>query len=349
MLKSGRLYIYASLALIIVMYNFIFEVVFSSMNEAIIETLVLYPMVFIFLIAIYRIRAWALRVSFFQTLSTARGIRRNLFVIGLISVKALLIAVLSKIITSIALEAEEGSFFFDWLFITILVSVLVVIIFIYFFEEYLNSIQEKHKMTTELSRYESEKMLAKYHSLKKQLNPHFLFNSFNSLISLIPVNAQSAEKFVEELSNIYRYNLSKSDELVVKLSEELEMIQSYIHLQRIRFGAALTYEESSNCDKEKVLLPPMTLQLLVENAIKHNKISKTQPLSIQVKTDQNFVTVTNNLQPKQKQEYKADSFGIGLNNLKNQLKLITNQPLEITKDEYAYTVKVPLINTELDD
>jgi len=349
MLKSGRLYIYASLALIIVMYNFIFEVVFSTMNEAIWETLVLYPMVFIFLIAIYRIRAWALRVSFFQAYSKSRGIRRNAFIIGLISIKAMLIATLSKIITSIALETEVGSFFFDWLFVTILVSVLVVIIFIYFFEEYLNSIKEKHNMTIELSRYESEKMLAKYHSLKKQLNPHFLFNSFNSLISLIPVNSKSAEKFVEELSNIYRYNLSKSDELVVKLSEELDMIQSYIHLQRIRFGTALSYEEASDCDKEKVLLPPMTLQLLVENAIKHNKISKGKPLSIRIASDENFITVTNNLQLKEKQDYKADSFGIGLNNLKNQLKLITNKPLEIVEGDNKYTVKVPLINTELDD
>ena len=349
MLKRGRLYIYFSVALIIVAFNFIYELEFSSLREAVFESLVIYPLVLVFIYVVYIVRGYLFNTLFRKKGYLQDSTRYKIFIAGVVIVKTLLISSLAHMFTNFVFSDEEESIFFDLTFVAILTSVLVVILFVYFFEEYLSSIQDKHKMAMELSNYEGEKMIAKYHALKKQLNPHFLFNSFNSLITLIPVNPAKAEKFVEELSNIFRYNLSKSDDLVVKLSEELDMIHSYIHLQKIRFGNALLYEETSNCDKDKLLLPPMTLQLLVENAIKHNKINKIEPLMITVLTEGNVVTVQNNLNLKEKREYRVDSFGIGLNNLRNQLRLITNTPLHVEESDKFYTVRVPLINTELDD
>ncbi|MEM6719421.1 MAG: histidine kinase [Bacteroidota bacterium] len=350
MLKRGRIYIYASLSLVFVTYNFIFEMVFSTVDEAVIESLVLFPMVFLFLFFIYWMRLKVLNSSFTKKFIAEKPSNRMLLIVGLILASTIVITVSSKLVSLLFLEKEEeNQEFLGWLFVTIFISVLVVTIFIYFLEEYVSSINDKHKMAEEISNYELEKTHAKYNALKKQLNPHFLFNSFNSLLTLIHFDSPKAEKFVEELSSIYRYNLSKSDELVVRLSEELQMIDSYIHLQKIRFGDALQYKTTINFEADKLLLPPMTLQLLVENAIKHNKINRDHPLQIQVHVEEDEVYVSNNLQLKERYDTKVDSFGIGISNIESQIKLISNKTIQITQNEHAYKVVVPLLKTELDD
>ena len=349
MLKNGRILIYLSLSLIFVLYNFIFEMVFSNLNEAITESVVLLPMIFGFLLLVYWLRKTILNLGWVKAITDKSVFYRNVFIVALISIKAILIALVSRVISTLVLDTSEERGVFDWLFLTIFISVLAVVIFIYFFEEYVSSIQTKNKMALELSEYKLEQSYAKYHALKKQLNPHFLFNSFNSLISLIPVSPYKAEKFVVELSNIYRYNLSQSDEVVVKLSHELDMIRSYIHLQKIRFGEALIYKELSKLDTNLYLIPPMTIQLLVENAIKHNKVSKEDPLAIYIEIQDEYVTVSNNLQEKNKLHPKKESFGIGLSSIKNQFKLITPKKVKIIQNDNEFLVMVPLIKSEIDD
>lgn len=348
MLKNGRIYIYLSLSLIFVLYNFIFEMVFSNYNEAVTESLVLLPMVFGFLILVYWGRKKILGLKGVDNFINDNSWNKNSFIIGLISIKSVVIALLSRVI-SMALLEQDDTGIFDWLLLTIFISVLAVLIFIYFLEEYLSSIKNNHKLALELSEHKLEKSYAKYHTLKKQLNPHFLFNSFNSLISLIPVSQNKAEQFVVELSNIYRYNLSQSDEVVVRLADELDMIKSYIHLQKLRFGKALIYEEIIREEIGRYLIPPMTIQLLVENAIKHNIVSKDKPLAIYIEIANNSVSVSNNLQPKNKLYNKTDSFGIGLSSIKSQLKLITDKSLDIVNDGKEFMVEVPLIKTDFDD
>ena len=348
MLKNGRLYIYLSLSLIFVLYNFIFEMVFSNYEEAVMESLVLLPMVFSFLILIYWGRKKILGITKIAEFIKESKWNKNAFIIVLISIKTIVIALISRIISVLIFE-EINKGLFDWLLLTIFISVLAVMIFIYFLEEYLSSIKNNHQLALELSEYRLEKSYAKYNALKKQLNPHFLFNSFNSLISLIPVSQYKAEKFVIELSNIYRYNLSQSDEMVVKLSDELDMIKSYIHLQKFRFGKALLYKEIFKEDISKFLVPPMTIQLLVENAIKHNTVSKDKPLAIYVEIKDNSILVSNNLQSKSNYYDKTESFGIGLSSIENQLKLITDKSLEIVNDGKEFMVAVPLIKTDFDD
>lgn len=348
MLKNGRIYIYLSLSLIFVLYNFIFEMVFSNYEEAVMESLVLLPMVFGFLILVYWGRKKILKQKMVVNFIAESSRNKNLLIIGIISIKSIIIALLSRFISVLLMEPKDEGIF-DWLLLTIFISVLAVLIFIYFLEEYLSSIKNNHQLALELSEHKLEKSYAKYHALKKQLNPHFLFNSFNSLISLIPINQQKAEKFVVELSNIYRYNLSQTDEVVVKLSDELNMIKSYIHLQKFRFGKALIYEEIVREDIGKYLIPPMTVQLLVENAIKHNSVSKQNPLAIYVEIANSTISVRNNLQPKSNFYNQTESFGIGLNNIENQLKLITDRSMEIINDGKEFTVVIPLIKTDFDD
>lgn len=348
MLKNGRIYIYLSLSSIFVLYNFIFEMVFSNYEEAVMESLVLLPMVFGFLILVYWSRKKILGISKVAKFIGQSQWNKNIFIITLISIKSTVIALLSRVISVLLLEDVDNGLF-DWLLLTIFISILSVMIFIYFFEDYLSSIKKNHQLALELSEYKLEKSYAKYHSLKKQLNPHFLFNSFNSLISLIPTSQHKAEKFVVELSNIYRYNLSQSDEVVVKLSDELNMNKSYIHLQKFRFGKALIYEEILKEDISKYLIPPMTIQILVENAIKHNSVSKNAPLAIYIEISDNTIFVSNNLQPKSNFYGESDSFGIGLSSIKNQLKLITDRSLEILNDGKEFRVAVPLIKTDFDD
>ncbi|MEM8509789.1 MAG: histidine kinase [Bacteroidota bacterium] len=348
MLKNGRIYIYLSLSSIFVLYNFIFEMVFSNYEEAVMESLVLLPMVFGFLILIYWSRKKILGIGKVAKFIGQSQWNKNIFIITLITIKSTVIALLSRVISVLLLEDVDNGLF-DWLLLTIFISNLAVMVFIYFFEDYLSSIKKNHQLALELSEYKLEKSYAKYHSLKKQLNPHFLFNSFNSLISLIPTSQHKAEKFVVELSNIYRYNLSQSDEVVVKLSDELNMNKSYIHLQKFRFGKALIYEEILKEDISKYLIPPMTIQILVENAIKHNSVSKNAPLAIYIEIADNTVFVSNNLQPKSNFYKESDSFGIGLNSIKNQLKLITDRSLEILNNGKEFRVAVPLIKTDFDD
>ena len=346
--KHGRLFIYGSLALIIITYNFFYELQFNSLKEAVVETIVLYPLIFFFLLLVFWTRKKIINSKLLESKSSYKKLR-NIYIIIIIGLKAFVIAVISRIISIMTFEDDVTETFFDLLFFTVLLTVVVIIIFIYFFEDYLGFIQERHQLALELSNAEQEKMLSRYHVLKKQLNPHFLFNSFNSLVALIPLNPNKAERFVEELSNIYRYNLSQSDNVVVKLSEELEMIHSYLHLQQIRFGSALIYEEQSEIDTMEVLIPPMTLQLLIENAIKHNIVSKVKPLKIEVTINEEYLEVKNNFQPRDSQFQRAESFGIGLNSVINQLELITRRKLIISNNNSDYIVRVPLIKSELND
>ncbi|MFS4447331.1 sensor histidine kinase [Maribacter sp. 2307UL18-2] len=244
---------------------------------------------------------------------------------------------------------DVDSVFFDVIFFAVLAASIVAVLLVYFLENFISTVEHKHHIEIQLSRHEKEKVIAKYLSLRRQLNPHFLFNSFNGLISLISIDQRKAENFVEELSNIYRYNLSQADEVVVSLRKELKMIASYVGLQQIRFSGALIYHEEVEEAYKDFLVPPMSLQLLVENAIKHNRVEAKNPLVIKIFNDADYVVVQNNLQAKNKSHSRNDSFGIGTENLKNQLEVIqSRKPIFDIKNEH-YLVKIPMIKNEIDD
>ncbi|MGY6648148.1 sensor histidine kinase [Wenyingzhuangia sp. IMCC45574] len=349
MFKKGRVFMYIALALVSVIFNFLSELNQDTLDEAFTETLIIFPMVLCFVFFTYKTRLLIINSNALKFIFSNNS-TKNFFYIVLILLKALVVTLFSKLMAHLFfIEDEPDSTFFDIAFWTIFVSAIVFVGFVYLFENYIATTEQNHIIEIQLNQYEKEKSTSKYLSLKKQLNPHFLFNSFNSLISLISINPIIAEKFVEELSNIYRYNLSKSDDIVVPLSKELQMINSYIHLQKIRFGDAIIYNENIHQNKGKLLIPPMTLQLLVENAIKHNIVNSKSPLEITISNIGNYIVVKNNLQLKEKNNQQINSLGIGLKNLENQIKLISDLKVIIEQNKEHYTVFVPLIYNELDD
>ncbi|MGJ3235820.1 sensor histidine kinase [Marivirga sp.] len=161
-----------------------------------------------------------------------------------------------------------------------------------------------------------------YESLKNQVNPHFLFNSLNTLSSLISVNPEKAEIFVQEFSKIYRYVLDVREKSFVPLSQELEFVDSYIYLQKIRFDDHLYFEKNIQVEMDDYFIPPLILQNLVENCIKHNKVNEKYPLKIQLIVQNGILKVINNLQER-KEDYPSTK--TGLYNIDQRFKLLNGE------------------------
>lgn len=210
--------------------------------------------------------------------------------------------------------------------------------FFYTFEKWKHEIHEKE----ELQKLQFQKEL---HALKSQVNPHFLFNSLNSLSSLIGDEPEKAEKFLDEMSKVYRYLLRNNEVELTNLETELQFIRSYFHLLKTRYGEGvqLSIEVLPAC--EKFLLPPLTLQLLVENAVKHNMLLKDSPLQIRViATGDGKLVVQNNLQ---KKTSKVDSNKIGLRNIAAKYRLMEQPDILIEDKNGFFSVTLPLIEDEL--
>lgn len=185
-----------------------------------------------------------------------------------------------------------------------------------------------------------ETVTARYESLKSQVNPHFLFNSLNALTNLVYENQDLAVKFIKQLSEVYRYVLDTRDRELVSADAELKFLESYIFLQKIRFG------DNLNIDVQlagiKTSFPPLVLQMLIENAIKHNEISSEHPLTIRIYGKENFVVIENNL--RKKKILKEDSPGIGLSNISSRYEFLSSKKVEIHNGDGKFTVKLPMLD-----
>lgn len=195
--------------------------------------------------------------------------------------------------------------------------------------------------TAELNAVELQKesMKAQYDSLKSQVNPHFLFNSLNALTNLIYEDQDKAAKFVKQLSEVYRYVLDTQGKELVSLDEEVKFLRSYLFLQQIRFGDKL--KADVQVDSSNAQVAPLVLQMLVENAIKHNIISNEQPLNIRIFRDNENIVVENNIQ--RKTVLPEDSKGIGLENIKRRYTFLSTRQVEVLNDNLAFTVKLPML------
>jgi two-component system, LytTR family, sensor kinase len=178
-------------------------------------------------------------------------------------------------------------------------------------------------------------------SLKNQVNPHFLFNCFNTLSSLITVDKPGAEQFLNELSKVYRYLLRKNEDGVGTLESEIQFIESYFRLLQTRHGEAVKLNIEIDKRYNPYLLPSLTLQLLVENVVKHNVLSKNKPLVIDIfSTAGNKLVVNNNLQ---RRTVSAPSNGVGLDNIKTKYELLKQPGFRVMEDGKNFTVVLPLI------
>lgn len=184
-----------------------------------------------------------------------------------------------------------------------------------------------------------ENLIFQNQTLKNQVNPHFLFNSLNTLSALIPERPDSAERFILKLSSIYRYILENSVKDAVPLKSEIDFISDYYYLHAIRDdGKIVLTVDAPGADKFQIL--PVSLQILVENAIKHNSATRENPLMITIVIDDQMMIVRNNLQ---KMTVRIKSTGIGLSNLRERVRLTTGKNLIVEETESEFVVKIPLI------
>ena len=187
---------------------------------------------------------------------------------------------------------------------------------------------------------EREKSQVQFDNLKNQLNPHFLFNALTSLNSLIFEDQKLASQFLQQLSKVYRYVLQNKDKTIVSLETELSFIDHYVSLLKTRFHDSLTIEFNIPADTRGRAIVPVTLQILIENALKHNIVDPAKPLSIHITVLEDYLIVSNNLQQKKLVEHSNQ---LGLENLKTLYAFLSDKPLIITKDAERFLVKVPLI------
>ncbi|WP_254423456.1 sensor histidine kinase [Algoriphagus sp. A40] len=199
---------------------------------------------------------------------------------------------------------------------------------------------EWRKSAIEAEQLRSEKLASQYQSLKDQLNPHFLFNSLNVLSNLVYEDADKSAAFIQKLSKIYRYVLEVQQEELVSLTKELDFARNYLELQKIRFEENLSFSIKIQTEKG-YFIPPLSLQLLLENAIKHNVASQDNPLFIHILQKGNELWVSNSFQPKSGQT--EPSTGVGLNNIKMRYQLLSDRQIQVIQDENEFLVRLPLL------
>ena len=208
----------------------------------------------------------------------------------------------------------------------------------YFFGKFLIETERKNEILVENEQLKNENLLIQLTSLKNQLNPHFLFNSLNTLSWLINEDKDKSQRYLQKLSQVLRYSLSMQEQSLVSLKEELTLVDSYIFLLQMRFGDNLKIVQ--NIENTNFQIPPLSLQLLIENAIKHNVISTASPLSIWIELKSgNQLVVRNSLNLKP----NSAGTGIGLVNLNERFKILANKAVEIEQNQAEFIVTLPLI------
>src|SRR5690606_664291 len=227
---------------------------------------------------------------------------------------------------------KNNSTFMLWFSMTISTTVYIVLL-----------IRRKDKIEVTQQKDIAIKATASFETLKNQLDPHFLFNSLNVLSSLIEENPVKAQEFTVALSKIYRYVLDQKDKNLISVEDELNFAKLYVSLLKMRFEDALivNFQNIDLINDYKIV--PLSLQLLLENAIKHNIISDQKPLQIDIFRQNDYLVIQNTFQKKQTFD---KSSGIGLQNIVQRYKIVTNDHVEILQDNKLYTVKLPLISSE---
>ncbi|MCB0697297.1 MAG: histidine kinase [Chitinophagaceae bacterium] len=219
-------------------------------------------------------------------------------------------------------------------FIILAIASCIILAYLY--------VRWRERQLKQIANLKHERVVFEYEYLKSQVNPHFLFNSLNTLTNLIEENPKTAVDYTAHLSDLYRNMLAHPDRNLVNLSEELDILNNYIHIQKSRFGDALIVKQDipQAVAKEKKIIY-LALQLLVENAIKHNIVSLAQPLVITITADEKEIVVTNPIHPKMS---TGKPNGMGLDNISKRYKLATNMNISFGPEDGTFVVKLPLLS-----
>ena len=228
----------------------------------------------------------------------------------------------------------KKAFYREWWFIILCILLTAAALYWY--------IKGRETAVKKLERLRQEKIQFQFEVLRNQVNPHFLFNSFNTLISTIEDNPKMAVEYVEQLSDFFRAIVNYRDKEIIPLKEETDLLQTYYFLQQKRHGNNVELvNKLSDQQKAQYFIPPLTLQLLMENAIKHNIVSKEAKLSITLEiTEDQYLLVKNNINARLS---KQEGAGMGLQNIINRYNLLTNKEVQISHDEKYFIVSLPLL------
>lgn len=221
-----------------------------------------------------------------------------------------------------------------------------IVIFIPIFSIYFSYHFLKHWQRSELQTelFKKETLKFELDNLKNHLDPHFLFNNLNILSSLIDYNQKESKVFLDKFADVYRAILKTKDEDLIELREEMEVIEAYIYLLKTRFEENIQFDINIGENLKNKMLPPLTIQMLVENAIKHNVISEKRPLMIHIKSQEKGLIVENTLYEKPSE--LVDEGGSGLDNIKRRYSYFTEQQMTQSKSDTHFKVEIPLIEVE---
>jgi len=232
------------------------------------------------------------------------------------------------------ISGERLSFYINALLITIFISALFHVIYLYK-EIQKNKIREQKIIAGTAS--------AQFDALKNQLDPHFLFNSLNVLTALIEEDTDAAQKFTTSLSKVYRYVLEQKNKELVTVQEELDFAKLYVRLLKMRFEDSIVFEIPEKVKNPEAKVVPLSLQLLLENAVKHNMVTPSSPLMLTILEENSNLVVRNKLQPKQ---VLNKSTGVGLINIRQRYGILTDRQVEIEKTNDTFSVKLPLLTKQ---
>jgi len=266
---------------------------------------------------------------------------RNLLVALSGSVLVTLIGILFvRFVTQVLIQGETFSEFISgetvsFYYVSFIISLVVTAIFyLFYYYKYRqeNKVQEQRIIAKTAS--------AQFDALKNQLDPHFLFNSLNVLTSLIEENPEAATRFTTALSKVYRYVLEQKNKPLVAVEEELRFARLYMSLLEMRFEESIVFEAPVQVSNIEAKVVPLSLQLLLENAVKHNQVTPSRKLHIRIFEENGQLFVTNNLQPKSVVKGGA---GVGLENIKQRYALITNRPMVVSREKNLFRVGIPML------
>ena len=256
----------------------------------------------------------------------------------------ILIIFLLRIFTDVVIEGETFKEYWanerlaNYVFATAMSFIILLCFYVfYIFKEYNESKVKEQKIIAGTAN-------AKFESLKNQIDPHFLFNSLNVLSSLIEENPDNAQKFTTSLSKIYRYVLEQKDKELVTVQEELAFAKTYMNLLKMRFENSISFELPENFENSEAKVVPLSLQLLLENCIKHNIVSEQKPLHIKISIKDNYLIIQNDLQ---KKEVLQDRRGVGLQNIVSRYSILTQRKVLINESNAVFAIYLPILTKQI--
>ncbi|MFD2570433.1 sensor histidine kinase [Spirosoma soli] len=218
---------------------------------------------------------------------------------------------------------------------------IVILFSIFYIAANRRVVQRLRDNQIQTERLGKETVLAQFAALKSQVSPHFLFNSLSILSSLVHVDPDLSEQFIDKLSRAYRYILEQKDNDRIDLRTELTFLESYTFLLKIRFESGFDVRVDADVDLTKrYQIAPLTLQLLIENAVKHNRMSPEEPLTVYIEQEADCLVVSNDLRPR---EQLGPSTGVGLQNIINRYRLLTDRAVWVGQEQGRFVVKIPLL------